>query len=403
MSRALRPDVEKFVPQIRVGKVGDALAIAAHPFANPITNPELLELAISSGLPATDTEKAWTAITGPRFKARGLNHLPTKELNLKDALQRQATIGALLLKQVMHEMNWDNIDAYIDTSAFLPVSINDQILDQAGLLGRDILQISYRYACAGALTALVDILSQSEYANRPARIVIGANEPLSLLMHPKHLSTLENLHIPALFSDGHAALAVDSSKINLRKQRVLVKPDGGVIRLIPNDDPSETQHDPSAVPDYYRFTDNADGLLHYSRRSRVLSYHPPGDQDLSVSIDGMGTLKFFGVTTADEIRALLEADPVTAPNELLNIILHPASEPVLKLISKRLRSTHPHIGELPFRMDKTDLANSSSATILNYWLDMILKNEFDPSRPNLWVAPGIGSVTTTALGEIYAQ
>lgn len=401
MNPSISPEVADFFPQVKVGKVDGAFAIAAHPFARRIGNEDLLALALQAGLPATNAENARSAISGTGFKARHLNHLPGHELNPEEALNRQAIIGAHLLRRTMEEMRWDEIDAYIDTSAFLPPTVNEQILDEAGLLGKRVRSISYRYACAGALTALVDTLSSSEYEGRQARIVIGANEPLSWLMHQKHLSTLENLHIPALFSDGNAALAFDSSKFELQKKRVLVKPDGGVIRLTPDYASGDVIHDPTILPSYYHSAETNSQLLHFSNRTRVLEYQGPNDKDLQVSIDGMGTLRFFGSTTASEILALREQVPNVPIDGSLNIILHPASEPVLKLISRKLQNSGAtEIGELPFRMAEADLANSSSATILNYWLHMILNNQYYPHLPHLWIAPGIGSVTTTAIGNI---
>lgn len=401
MSRPISSELTEFLPNVKVGKVDGAFAIAAHPFARRIGNEDLLALALKSGLPEASAENARLAISGTGFKARHLSHLPGHELDMEEALNRQAVIGAHLLRQTMEEMRWDRIDAYVDTSAFLPPTINEQILDEAGLLGKGVRSISYRYACAGALTAFVDTLSSSEYEGRQARIVIGANEPLSWLMHQKHLSTLENLHIPALFSDGNAALAFDPSKFELQKKRVLVKPDGGVIRLTPDYASGDVIHDQTILPSYYHLTENSPNLLHYSNRTRVLEYEGPNDKDLQVSIDGMGTLRFFGSTTSSEIMAFRKQAPIVPLDGPINIILHPASEPVLKLISKRLKTSGAtEIGELPFRMADADLANSSSATILNYWLHMILNNQYHPHLPHLWIAPGIGSVTTTAIGNI---
>lgn len=88
-----------------------------------------------------------------------------------------------------------------------------------------------------------------------------------------------------------------------------------------------------------------------------------------------------------------------------NIIMHPASKPVVDRIAKLLRrSEHKFLDEpvLPFLMDAAQHSNGSSATTLNRWRYMIENNMIDTRLPMFWIAPGIGSAIAGAIGYIKA-
>jgi len=86
-----------------------------------------------------------------------------------------------------------------------------------------------------------------------------------------------------------------------------------------------------------------------------------------------------------------------------NVIIHPASKPVVDRIAKLLRRNPQRFLDtpnLPFLMDKAKHSNSSSATTLNRWRYMIENDLIDPRLPMFWIAPGIGSAIAGAIGWI---
>lgn len=385
-------------------KLGEALTIVGHPFGKPISNEALLNVALNLGLPHPDIENAIKAIANTGFKNRFVSHPPGEKPDMETAIKRTVGIGAHLLKETMNAHGWkDGIDVFIDTSAFLPSSINKEILYEAGLNPDRILSKSYRYACAGAIGAFIDCLANPDL--RDARIVIAALEPLSLIIGRSEFISPTTLSIPAIFGDANTLLAFTPNHFQLSVKEILVQPDAGVIKLRTLYDFDKTPSDPAKIPSHYRFLGGGESIFHYSETGAYLKIEAP-EAKTSVTMDGIATGLFFGDETTKVIGNLLEEN--NTPNLLnelngKNIIMHPASKPVVDRIAKLLwRGKQKFLATptLPFLMDVAGHSNGSSATTLNRWRYMIEKDMIDTRLPMLWIAPGIGSAIAGAIGYI---
>ncbi|KKT39357.1 MAG: hypothetical protein UW26_C0003G0003 [Candidatus Collierbacteria bacterium GW2011_GWF1_44_12] len=398
------PELIRFQTEIgRPTKLGEALTIVGHPFAEPVDNQSLLRIALEQGLPLSDVETAERVIATTGFTTRYLSHRPEQSSSPENIVDRTTTIGAILLKETMKAKGWEDIDVFIDTSAFLPDTVNQGVLEKAGLSPDQVYTRSYRYACAGAVSAFIDCLSDPAMQN--ARIVIAALEPLSHLCAPEHFSQLETIAIPSIFGDAHTLLAFTPNHFHLENKQVLVQPDGGVIKVRTLYNFQETFSEPDTIPDHYRFANNGEGIFHHSDKGAFLDIPYPTNGS-TISMDGMKTGFFFGDQTMLVMAELLnEYGNLNLLKELgnKNVIIHPASKPVVDRIAKLLRRNPQRFLDtpnLPFLMDKAKHSNSSSATTLNRWRYMIENDLIDPRLPMFWIAPGIGSAIAGAIGWI---
>lgn len=398
MSEFLRNQYEIRKPT----KFGEALTIIGDSFGKPISNEALINIAVGLGLPKSEIENARKAIEATGFTNRYFSYLPSETPNAEIAVGRSVSIGATLLKEAMKSHGWsDGIDVFIDTSALLPSSVNKEILEEAGLNPDRVLSKSYRYACAGAVGAFIDCLSDP--ALKDARIVIAAIEPLSLVIDRSQFLSPKTITIPAIFGDANTLMAFTPNRFHLDVKQILIKPDAGVIKINTLYNFNRMPVDPASVPDYYRFADGGKSIFRYSKSGAYLNIESPAP-GTSISMDGMATGFFFGDATTGVITDLLKeyGDP-----DLLkklngkNIIMHPASKPVVDRIAKLLwRGKYLDIPRLPFLMDAAGYSNGSSATTLNRWRYMIENNMVDANMPFLWIAPGIGSAIAGAIGTI---
>lgn len=398
---------ERLTYQNEIGeptKLGEALTIVGHPFGRPVSNNELLDIAIGLGLPETEIESARKAIAVTGFTNRYSSYSPGEEPNTGLAVNHAVENGARLLENIMKAHGWkDGIDVFIDTSAFLPYTINKEILARAGLKPDRILSKSYRYACAGAVGAFIDCLSDTTL--RDARIVIAALEPLSNVLDRSHFMSAKTISIPAIFGDANTLLAFTPNRFDLNVKQILVQPDAGVIKLNTIYDFDKTLTRPEMIPSHYRFAGGGESIFHYSEKGAYLKIESPGPGK-SLTMDGMATGFFFGDQTTSVITdLLLENGDLDLLRKLngKNIIMHPASKPVVDRIAKLLRrGEHKFLDEpvLPFLMDAAGHSNGSSATTLNRLRYMIENNFIDTRLPMLWIAPGIGSAIAGAIGYI---
>lgn len=383
---------------------GEALTIHGDPFGTPINNEKLLSLAIDLGLPENEIENARRAIATTGFTNRFISHHPGEALDAKNTVKRTVGIGARLLKEIVESRGWeDGIDVFIDTSAFLPNTINKEVLEAAGIKPDRVLSKSYRYACAGAVGAFIDCLSDPSL--KDARIVIAALEPLSHILDASTYISPKTITIPSIFGDSNTLLAFTPNRFNLDVKQILVQPDAGVIRLNTLYDFNEVPDNPASIPAHYKFGQNGKSIFHYSESGAYLKIEPPPPGS-SVYMDGMATGFFFGDQTTNVITDLIkeygDMDLLKKLNGK-NVILHPASKPVVDRIAKLLRRNENHFldnPDLPFLMDKAGHSNSSSATTLNRWRYMIENNMMDAGKPMFWIAPGIGSAIAGAIGTI---
>lgn len=382
-------------------RLGEALTIVGEPFGKSINNQALLNMALELGLDPSEAEDAKNKIAATGFTNRFASHSPREEPDMESAVQRTVGIGADLLRTIMKSHGWaDGIDVFIDTSAFLPTSINKEILYEAGLNPDKILSRSYRYACAGAVGAFIDCVSDPTLKN--ARIVIAALEPLSLLIDRSHFLSPTTLSIPSIFGDANTLIAFTPNHFSLNVKQILIKPDHGLIKLNALYNFDNMPSNPH--PKHYRFADDGESIFRYSDGGAYLNIESPG-VGASLTMDGMGTAKFFGDETTAVIADLLkENGNPNLLNELngKNVILHPASKPVVNRIAKLLWREYHYLAtpSLPFLMDSAGHSNGSSATTLNRWRYMIEKDMIDTRLPMLWIAPGIGSAIAGAIGYI---
>lgn len=400
-----RPELIRYQSELgEPVRLGEALTIVSHPFANPIDNQALLQIAIDLGLPHSQIETAQRVISVTGFTNRYSSHHFEQGLDLDNITDRTTTIGAILLREIMKTNNWeDGIDIFIDTSAFLPSSVNQSVLEKAGLNPDHIYQRSYRYACAGAVSAFIDCLSDPSLCD--ARIVIAALEPLSQLCGRDHFTSPEGLVIPSIFGDANTLIAFNPKSYHLENKMVLVQPDGGVIKVKTFYDFENTPSHPKTIPPHYRFINQGETIFKHSNQGAYLNIPCPINGS-SVSMDGVKTGFFFGDQTTAVITQLLnEYGNLNLLKQLgnKNVILHPASKPVVDRIAKLLkRSPQRYLDtpKLPFHMDKAHQSNSSSATTLNRWRYMIQNDLIDPRLPMFWIAAGVGSAIAGAIGWI---
>ncbi len=384
-------------------KLGEALTIVSHPFAEPIDNQALLQMATLNGLPKESTEEAARAISATGFTNRFLSNGPNERLSLEKTTDRASSVGGILLKKILKANDWDNVDVFIDTSAFLPANVNELTLEKAGLNPNKIIKRSYRYACAGAVSAFIDCLSDPSL--KDARVVIAALEPLSQVLSPDHFTSPERLVIPSIFGDANTLMAFSPKNFHLENKNILIQPDGGVIKVKTLYDFKNTDSAPETIPTHYSFAGGGENIFHHSSSGAFLDIPYPTNGSL-LSMDGKKTGFFFGDQTAMVITELLkEYGNLNLLRELgnKNVILHPASKPVVDRIAKLLwRNPQKYLESphLQFLMDKARESNSSSATTLNRWRYMIQNDLIDPRLPLFWIAPGIGSAIAGAIGWI---
>lgn len=385
-------------------KFGEAMTIVGGHFAKPVENDDLLRMAIEYGLEETQMDASTKAIAATGFTHRYFSHIPTETLDVNTSIERTTDIGASLLTNIIKSKGWqDGIDVFIDTSAFLPTNVNEQVLVKAGLNPNRITTRSYRYACAGAMGAFIDTISDESL--KDARVVIAALEPLSLLLDKQQFLSPSTIAFPSIFGDSYTLMAFNPNRFKLQNKDVLIQPDGGVIKLQAMYDFAKTRDDEWSIPKHYRFANNGKGIFHYSKEGAFLDIEKPNAPS-KVSMDGMATGFFFGDQTTEVITKLVnEFGDINLLKELngKNIIMHAASKPVVDRIAKLLRrheNRYLETPSLPFLMDTAKYSNSSSATTLNRWRYMIQNNMLDPNLPMLWIAPGIGSAIAGAIGWI---
>jgi hypothetical protein len=397
-----RHDLDHYKAEIdRPTHLGEAMTIVGHPFAQPVTNDDLLRLAIDQGLPEEQIDSAQKAIEATGFTTRFLSHLPDQEPDMDAAIDRTVAIGAMLLREAMTAHGWDKIDVFIDTAAFLPLSINQLVLEAAGIHPDGITSRTYRYACAGAVGAFIDTLADPDLAD--ARVVIAALEPLSTLIDRTMYLSPKDLSFPSIFGDAYTALAFHPNRFHLDIKDTLIIPDGGVIKLNTMYDFNEMPSEPQLIPPHYRFAPGGEDIFRYSTRGAFLRMEPTGTET-SAAMDGIATGLFFGNNTAEVIENMLE----TYGNKNLlntlngkNIVMHPASKPVVDRIAKLLhRRSYLEVPHIPFLMDDARLSNGSSATTFNRLRYMIDHDLIDPQLPMMWIAPGIGSAIAGAIGSV---
>ncbi|NCP46780.1 hypothetical protein COT86_01320 [Candidatus Collierbacteria bacterium CG10_big_fil_rev_8_21_14_0_10_43_36] len=399
------PELEKYKSEIgEPTHYGEALTIVGHPFAEPIQNQDLLNLALSLGLDESKVDAVKRAITATGFTTRYFSNLPGREVDIPRALERVTEIGSILLAKTLKAKGWeDGFDLFLDTSAFLPTTINKAILHKMGISENSVTSRSYRYACAGAVGAFIDCLSDPSLHD--ARIVIGALEPLSLLLDKNQFLSPETITFPSIFGDANTFMAFEPSKFVLDTKKIVVQPDGGVIQLKSMYDFDEFSSSRVPIPNYYEFPNHGDEIFNFSSEGAFLKIPTP-DNGSAVYMDGMATGFFFGDKTTKVITELVdEWGNKNLLNQLKgkNIIMHPASKPVVDRIAKLLyRNPNRYLDkpELPFLMDKAGYSNGSSATTLNRWRYMIENKLLDQHQPMLWIAPGIGSAIAGAIGWI---
>lgn len=398
------PDLIRYQNEIgEPVKLGEALTIVGHPFAEPISNDQLLQLALKMGLPDSQASDAQKAIATTGFTNRFFSHIPDSEPDINKAVDRTIKVGGILLKKTLEANGWqDGIDVFIDTSAFLPSHINKQILESAGLKSNQVISRSYRYACAGAVGAFIDCLSDPSL--KDARIVIAALEPLSLLNDRSTFLSPKGITIPSIFGDANTLMAFTPNRFNLQNRRIHIQSDNGVIRLKTLYNFEEERMSAGSVPGYYTFGQGGAEIFRYSSSGAYLKVLP--SETDTISMDGMATGFFFGDQTTAVITGLLKEN---GNKDLLkelggkNVIMHPASKPVVDRIAKLLyRGEYRYLDtpSLPFLMDLARESNGSSATTINRWRYMIKNNMIDTRKPMLWIAPGIGSAIAGAIGTI---
>lgn len=391
------PELDLHLPDTKTTWMDNALVIVSNPFAKSTKNDELMAMARKAGLPEKETTEAKRLIATTGFEDHHWHHLPNRPHNPpEEIIARETTIGTLLLRQVMEAFGWDKIDSFIDTSAFLPSSINRQILEKSGIDPKTVTSRSYRLACAGLVTAFIDALADPRLKGK--RLVIGTLEPLSELIGHDHL--VNNIAIPATFEDGHSFVGIDTSRFELMARRVSAQSDRGVIQIPTMYDYQNQEHNKDRIPPYYEINKSDGDLLRVSDQGVFLNIKEPRDGS-TVYMNGARTGVFFGKETARVIDELLTS---SGNRDLLrqlgrvNTFIHPASQRVGDEIAARLNERGLIDNKtLPFYLAKAERANSSSNTVVEHLRYMLENDLVDLNLPQLWVAPGIGSAIAAAI------
>lgn len=371
--------------------------IATGHFAEPITNIQLLERMRDLGASETALIQAQQIIESTGFSQRYTSPFLEQTQSFKDVTNRSAMIGAILLNRAMKARAWKGVDVVINTSSYLPTIVGSKMLDIVGISPNHVEQKSYRYACAGFAGAFIDSLH--EYQGKNVRIAIVGLEPLSFLLD-KRLYTPEHIASPAIFGDNYGAFLFNPHDMRLEHAKIVVKDDGGVIRLKTGYRFNTKIHHPDTVPEYYAFDQLNRKIFRYSESGAFLSIRQP-ESDLLTEMDGLNTGLFFGNETSQLIIQLLQESGhqrLLFSNEV-NVVTHQPSEPVQNNIGKKLRRAGyaPTNDALPFRMREFEEPNSSSMTTMSVLYHMMRRGEFNPHQPTLLVAPGIGAVIAGAI------
>lgn len=385
--------LEQYASQIYVANLDDALSIAAGPLAPVVTNNDLLQYGWEQGLDDQQLAQAKPAIDATGFTRRHLNLKQSEDgFSIEKLTQESASIAAHLSLLAAQEMGWtvDDIDMIIDTSAFLPHNLNSQIQER--------LQIrkpnrSYRMACAGAVAALIDAAA----IDSPGRIMITSSEPLDALNIG--IKTPQDLLFPSIFSNCHTAMAVDLSRLKLRRARIKAKADNGVIKFPTFYQPAELPTHNFPMPDYC--TDE-DTILYYNDEQRSVRISSP--ENNVPHMDGAQTGLFFSRETPPVIEEVLcEFSDSDIEVPLCNMVVHTPSQPVLRHISKNLARRSLLERDQQLRFNMADAGNSSSATTICSFARAINDQEINPEEPLLIAAPGVGATIAAGVFDVISK
>jgi hypothetical protein len=235
------------------------------------------------------------------------------------------------------------------------------------------------------------------------RVVILALEPLSLLIDRGKYRSAEKISFPSIFGDAYIAAAIEPKRFRLDVRDTLIIPDGGVIKVEPLYEFDEMPNNPTLIPSHYRFAEGGEDIFRYSHVGAFLKLVPTETEEL-ITMDGKATGLFFGDNSTEVLVSLLEQfgrPQLLQDLDGNNLILHPASKPVVNRIGRLLARrglVSNHV--LPFLMDEAQQSNGSSATTFNRWRYMIDHNLIDPQQPMVFLAPGIGSAIVGAIGFV---
>lgn len=397
----IQRDLLHYIPEIETITTPQ-FTIATDHFARPITNAQLLKRMQEAGTSETELTQAQQIIENTGFSKRFTSLFLEQTQSFKNVTNRSAMIGAILLNRALKARDWNGVDVVINTSSYLPTIVGSKMLERVGISPTSVEQKSYRYACAGFAGALIDALHA--YQGKNVRIAIVGLEPLSYLLD-KRLYTPQHIASPAIFGDNYGVFLFNPRDFRLEHAKIIVKDDGGVIRLKTGYRFNTKIHHADTVPPYYEVDRHNRNIFRYSENGAFLNIRQP-ESDLRTEMDGLGTGLFFGNETSQLIGQLLQESghPQFLFTDEVNVVTHQPSEPVQNNIGKKLRRAGfaPTNDALPFRMQEFGEPNSSSMTTMSVLYHMLKGHEFDPRHPTLLVAPGIGAVIAGAIVKFSA-
>lgn len=373
------PDISSG-PEIPVTAWGN-FVLASHPYAEPWDNERLLQ-----ELPESDRDNARQTMdaTGIVLRYyRDLSHQVDGSELMTDAVRHSADLIRRARSGIAQPLQ-----ALIDTSAILPLEFSERLAHELGHDPSAVVRRSYRPACAGGITGVVDALADPDL--RGKRVGVIAAEPLSGVVD-RRIFTPSGINIATIFGNDFAYVEFNTGDYELVAAKTLIIPDNGVIRVRPFFTPPDNE---AILPPHYEIAPGADVIYSATRSGIFMHYQEPLSDNLA-EMDGSATAKFFIRHTPDVIAEVLTAAREQGV-EPENVIAHQPSLPVVIGINRKLERMG-FSQEIPFLLTDMKRSNSSGATALVVWQYMAQHDMIDPEKPSLLVAPGIGSVITAAV------
>lgn len=383
-------DVETVLAKLKIARFG-GLAISSSPVGFEVNNDALVQMIMEEQPPGSDFQEDKVRRKIERTGMTMRRQLIPFGSTLESVVETSALIGGVHIEALKAEKGWESFDVLINTSASLPTEVGAAALKRAGIDPENIMQRSYRIACAGALSAFVDCLADPQLANK--RVVIIAIEPLSRHVTKGHFLDMDTLAIPAIFGDDFAAMAFDTSEFELIAARTAAASDHGAFRLYK--DYQLPPNDPDVVPRHYSIEAGDEHIFSVTSDGVFIEIEEPQGNLLS-EMDGLATFKHLVGRAPREIKKVFE-EAQEQTSEPLQTVGHQPSEAVHVGLGNQLLEQLPGLEMQPFFLGEIGRSNASSATTPIVMQHSASNRLIDPDRPLLVYSLGIGATIVAAV------